>query len=290
MRIRLLVNPTAGRGRAGRLIDRALAYLSSRGCSIEFKSSNSAEQLTELAADPSNADFDRLVICGGDGSLNLALRRLDLARITLGIVPLGSGDDFAKTLLIPAEPEAACKVILGGVTRRVDVGEANGIRFLGVAGVGFDSLVARWVNEHKTFLRGSLLYLYGIFRVLPSFLPLPITYAVDGERRRQDLMFAVVGNSHRYGGGIAIAPGARIDDRKLNAYFIGRCSRLDLLTTLPLAYSGRHVKRPFVSAAVGSRFEIDSEEPLDVFADGELLTRTPVVITLAPETLKVCVP
>jgi len=290
MRLRLLVNPTAGRGRAIRTIGRVIRVLTARGCAPEVKISASSEHLIQLAADPENEQFDRLVICGGDGTLNLAVRQLDLERVTLGIIPLGSGDDIAKTLGIPSDLEGACEIILRGTTRTVDVAEANGVRYLGVAGIGFDSLVAAWVNENTSFFRGSLLYVYGILRLLPRFRPLRIIMTIDGVSTVEELMFAVVGNSHRYGGGIAIAPDARIDDGKLNAYLIGRCSRFDLLTTLPLTYSGNHVKRRFVRMVEGTRFEIDAERPLDLFADGEKVATTPVVVTLARERLTVAAP
>jgi len=290
VKLRLLFNPAAGRGRGERVIDRAVRYLESRGAEVVLARSGNPAALSALAESSENANFDRIVVCGGDGSLNLALRALDLRRSTLGILPLGSGDDLASALGIPQSIEKACDVILSGTTRAIDVAEVNGVRFLGVAGVGFDSLVARWVNEHTTFFRGSLLYLYGIFRVLPRFRPIRIALTVDGVRSEETIMFAVFGNSHRYGGGIVIAPGALLDDGELNAFVIGRCSRWDLLTTLPLAYSGAHVKRKFVTSLRGSEFQIESEDELDVYADGELLARTPATIRISKEKLTICVP
>ncbi|HXI11789.1 MAG TPA: diacylglycerol kinase family protein [Thermoanaerobaculia bacterium] len=290
MRLKLFFNPAAGRGRGERLIDRAVRYLERHGAAVVLARSTSPSDLSALAGSSENESFDRLVVCGGDGSVNLALRNLDLAGSTLAVIPLGSGDDLAGALGIPQSIERACDVILSGTTREIDVAEVNGVRFLGVAGVGFDSLVARWVNEHSTWLRGSLLYLYAIFRVLPEFRPLRIGLTVDGVRREETIMFAVFGNSHRYGGGIAIAPGALLDDGELNAFIIGRCSRWDLLTTLPLAYSGAHVKRRFVTALRASEFQIESEDGLDVYADGELLARTPATIRISGEKLRICVP
>jgi diacylglycerol kinase (ATP) len=103
-------------------------------------------------------------------------------------------------------------------------------------------------------------------------------------------MFAAVGNSRQYGGGIRITPDAKIDDGLLDVCIVHRTSRAQLLITLPRAYNGSHVKKPFVEMRRGTEFRFESERPMDVFADGEYLTRTPVEFALAPEKLRIVVP
>ncbi len=125
-----------------------------------------------IAAESSRAGYDRVVVCGGDGTLNLALREFDLSKGTVALIPTGSGDDFARVLGIPRRNiRAACDVVLDGAIREVDVALANGLRYLGVAGLGFDSEVAEYANRNVKFLRGSAVYLYAILRVLPRFTP-----------------------------------------------------------------------------------------------------------------------
>lgn len=290
MRLRLLHNPTAGRGRARRKIDEAVKYLVARGANIDVVQTGSPEHLVAVAAKSSHEHWDVLVVCGGDGTLNLTIRELDLATVRLGIIPMGSGDDFAQTLGIPRDVHAACEVVLGGVVREVDVAMANGRRFLGVAGLGFDSQVARYANSVRR-LKGNLVYLYSILRVLPQFKPHHVRVRADDEERQEEIMFAVVGNSPRYGAGIQIVPSAEVDDGILDLCMVRRCGIWNLLTTLPLAYSGKHVHRPYVIVQRGKRFGFASDdEELDVYADGELVARTPVAISLAPERLKVMVP
>lgn len=103
-------------------------------------------------------------------------------------------------------------------------------------------------------------------------------------------MFAVVGNTPRYGGGIHIAPTAVVDDGQLDLCLVRECSHFQLLTTFPRAYSGGHVKKKFVITDRAPEFRFESEAPLDVYADGERLTTTPVTMNLAPEQLRVVVP
>jgi len=283
--LKLIYNPTAGRGRARRHIAEAEALLRARGASLDIEASNSPADLTRIARDSSAAGYDRVVICGGDGSLNLAVREFDLARGTLALLPQGSGDDFARVLGIPRKLKAACDLIIDGAPREVDVAVANGIRYLGVAGLGFDSEVAAYANGVKV-LRGSLVYLYAIFRVLPRFTP----HQVRVNERNQEIMFAVVGNSSQYGGGIRIVPSAVVDDRLLDLCVVHRTTRGELLKTLPRAYTGTHVKSEFIEITRGTEFRFQSDELLEVYADGERITTTPVQFALADQRLRIIAP
>jgi YegS/Rv2252/BmrU family lipid kinase len=238
-----------------------------------------------LAARASRESYDRLAACGGDGTVHLALRELDLD-MPLAVLPLGSGDDFARTVGIPRNLEQACRVAVEGEVVEVDVAEANGLRYVGVAGVGFDSIVAAQANRVKR-LSGSLVYLYSIFRVLPAFEPIRMRITIDGESFDEDVMFVVVGNTHRYGGGIQIAPAARVDDGILDAYIVTRCSKWDLVKTLPRAYTGAHVTSPFVRHARGREIRIEAADPLELNADGECVTTTPAFVRLAERRLRV---
>ena len=287
MKLKMIFNPMAGRGRARRQIGKARAYLRERGADVDCVASSSPDDLTRIAAESSRGECDRVVVCGGDGSLHFAVREFDLQRGTLGLLPLGSGDDFARVVGIPRTVIGACDAILHGNTREVDVATANGLRYLGVAGLGFDSEVAKYANENAKFLRGSLVYLYSIFRVLPRFTPRRVR--LNG-MRSEEIMFACVGNTSQYGGGIRITPNARIDDGLLDLCLVHRTTRTQLLKTLPRAYTGSHVKSPFVETARATQFTFESERPMDVYADGEPLTRTPVTFALARDKLRIVVP
>ena len=229
-----------------------------------------------------------MVVCGGDGSIHFAIREFDTTRAVLGIVPLGSGDDFARVLGIPRDVEGATDAILGGAEREVDLATANGIRYAGVAGLGFDSEVAAHANRVRR-IRGSAVYFYAILRVLPRFTPRVVRMSIDGATRTESVMFAVVGNSSQYGGGIRIVPDAVVDDGVLDYCIVHRTSRFQLLRTLPLAYSGAHVKRPYVETGRGREFDFDSDTVLDVYADGERVTQTPVKFAIGAR-LRVAVP
>ena len=287
MRLRLLYNPAAGRGAAKAHVRDAEDILRAGGATVETQASASPEDMTRLAAESSRAGYDRIVLCGGDGTLNLAIRDFDLERGTLALLPFGSGNDFAKVLGIGKKLRDACDVVLNGRVREVDVALANNRRYLGVAGLGFDSEVARYANENVKFLRGSAVYLYAILRVLPQFIPHHVK--IDG-KREAEIMFAAVGNSRQYGGGIRITPDAKIDDALLDICIVHKTSRMQLLKTLPQAYSGGHVRNPFVETRRATEFSFTSDRVLDVYADGERITTTPVKFGLADRRLRFAAP
>ncbi|HEX9161168.1 MAG TPA: diacylglycerol kinase family protein [Thermoanaerobaculia bacterium] len=284
--LKLIFNPAAGRGKARRHIDEIVRYFISRGADVDVHASASPADLTRTAAVSSAAGFDRVVICGGDGTVHLAVRDFDLEHGVLAVVPLGSGDDFARVTGVPRKLRAACDVALDGRIREVDVALANGTRYLGVAGLGFDSEVAAHAQNVK-MLRGSLVYLYSILRVLPRFTPHRVSIRTENGAREEQIMFATVGNTRQYGSGIRIVPAAQIDDGVLDYCIVHRTSRMQLLLTLPLAYNGTHIRKPFVETGRGREFHFESERPLDVYADGEFVTRTPVDFGLETGKLKV---
>lgn len=287
MRVKLIFNPAAGRGRARRVVLDAESTLRRLGASVDAHVSTSPADLTRIAAEASRDSYDRVVICGGDGSLNLALREFDLEHGTLALLPLGSGDDFARVLGIPRTLRGSCEIAAGPSVREVDVALANGRRYLGVAGLGFDSEVARYANEQVRLLRGSLVYLYAILRVLPRFRPIPVR--IDGVRDEQ-IMFATVSNSGQYGGGIRIMPQALLDDRVLDLCLVLQTTRLQLLKTLPQAYRGAHLGSPFVETARAAQFAFAAARVLDVYADGEHVTTTPVTFALEQRRLRIAAP
>ena len=290
MHLKLIYNPAAGRGRARRYVRDVEELLRARGARVDCEPSTSPDDLVRIAAESSRAAYDRVVIVGGDGTLNLAVREFDLAKGTVALIPTGSGDDFAKVTNVPRDIRRAVDNVLDGRVAEYDVAHANGFRYMGVAGLGFDSEVADYVNRHVRFLRGSAVYVYAILRVLPKFMPRPVHMRTDDGARDEVIMFAAIGNTRQYGGGIRITPDARPDDGLLDLCLVHRATRAQLLGTLPMAYSGAHVKKPFVETARGRTFHFDSAPPMLVYADGEPLTRTPVTFGVCPQKLRFVVP
>jgi len=261
-------------------------HLLALGASVETYATTSADDLARAAAEASrDGSVDRVVICGGDGSVHHAVRDFDLDRGTFAVLPLGSGNDFAGSCNVPRDVRRACEIAVRGETREVDVALANGIRYLGVAGLGFDSEVNEYANSIH-WLGGSFVYVYATLRLLPRFQPHRVS--ID-DAPPSPLMFVAVGNSHQYGGGIRIAPDAKLDDGLLDACIVRETSRFQLLMTMPRAYSGKHVKSDFIEIRRAPAFSFDAAETLKVYGDGEFMTTTPVRFGVEGRRLRVVV-
>jgi diacylglycerol kinase (ATP) len=293
MRISLLLNRTAGGGRAIRQAHRATEILREAGASVSLVETRSAEHLAVEAEAAASDPPDALAVVGGDGTIHTAVNGLvrapTVTRPPMGVVPCGRGNDFARTIGI-TDLATACAALLGGARRRVDLGRTESGVFLGVAGAGFDSQVARRAQQGTAFLSGAAAYVYAILRTLAAFEPVNAQVTYQDGRYEGPMMFAAVGNSGLYGGGMRIAPLASIEDGLLDLCLVKAVSRATLLRMLPRVFSGGHLDHPQVFYVKTPWVQIDSNEPMEVFADGEFMQRVPVRIEVLPAALEVIIP
>ena len=288
MSARLLVNPGGGRGRTGRHLAELRRLAARHGLPVEL--SRDAADLTARARRAAADGLERLLVAGGDGTLHHALQGLTGTGCALGIVPLGSGNDLAGALGVPAAPAAAIAAGLERPVSAIDLGRAGGRFFAGVAGVGFDSEVNRCANERVRWVRGPLVYVVAVLRTLWGFRPPRFRVRWDGGAFDGPAMFVAVANAPRYGGGMRIAPAARLDDGRLDLVLVRAVSRLALLRVFPRVFRGSHVDHPAVLVARAGRVEIAVEPPLELFADGEPAAPVgsePLAIEIAPLALRV---
>jgi YegS/Rv2252/BmrU family lipid kinase len=284
----ILVNPHSAGGRALKLLPAVEAYLDERRVEFRVVHTRSLEHGVEQALVAADAD-ELPVVISGDGLLGAVGGALAETETPLGIVPGGRGNDFARVLGIPTDPEEAIAVVLGGRVRQVDVGEANGKRFLGIVSVGFDSEANRVANE-TSWLRGNLVYAYAALRVLVGWQPAGFTIATGEERKRVSGYSVAVANNRAYGGGMFIAPEAELDDGRFDVVSVGEVGKLRFLANLPKVFKGTHVDGERVRVFRASRLELSSSKPFPVYADGEHLTDTPVSLRVLPRALGVLVP
>ena len=229
------------------------------------------------------------VVISGDGLLGAIGGAMAGSETPLGIVPGGRGNDLARVLGIPDDPERAIEVILAGNSRRIDVGEANGQRFLGIVSVGFDSDANRLANETK-FLRGSLVYAYAALRTLLTWKPARFTVVVDAERIRLSGYSISVANSSCFGGGMYVAPDAKLDDGEFDVVSVGEVGKLRFVSNLPKVFKGTHVDKDEVRVFRAKHLELSASRPFPVYADGEHLTDLPASLRVLPRALSVLVP
>ena len=283
----LLVNPSSAGGRSLKLLPRVEAALDARRAVFRVEKTRSLEHGAELALRA--AELGEVpVVVSGDGLLGAVGGAMAGAEAPLGLIPAGRGNDLARALGIPDDPEQAVDVVLAGKSRRIDVGEANGKRFLGIASVGFDSECNRLANEVH-WLRGNSVYAYSMIRTLIGWRSARFTLALGEERKRISGYFVAVANNSVYGGGMYIAPDAQLDDGEFDVVSIGEGGKLKFLWGLKDVLKGNHLEKDSVEVFRTPRLELDASRPFPVYADGDHLTDLPVSLRVLPRSLSILV-
>lgn len=285
----LIVNPTAGGGRSREVLPRVERALDDRRREFRVAPSRSLDHGIELALEAVDAR-EIPVVLSGDGLIGAVGGALAGTGAAMGIVPAGRGNDLARGLGIPTDPERAIEALLDGEVKAIDVGEANGNRFLGIASVGFDSDANRIANEVR-FLKGKPVYAWAALRALAAWKPARFTLR-EGENRSRITGYTVaVANNGFYGGGMNMAPDADLTDGLLDLVTIGEVGKLRFLSALPRVFRGTHVRRSeIVSTRRVRSIEISASRPFTVYADGDPLTELPARIRVLPGELNLIVP
>ncbi|MEI6621343.1 MAG: diacylglycerol kinase [Actinomycetes bacterium] len=292
--VALLVNPTSGKGRGGKNAPIAVDRLRERGLIVSEIIGGSAEESAALARAAVREGADALIACGGDGTIHQAVQAVAETDVPLGIIPLGTGDDNARTLGLPlGDIAAAADVIADGRTRSVDLGHmtlADGTSeyFLAVLSIGFDSDVNEKANE-MTWPHGQARYLRAIIATLKGFKPATFTMTLDDEHRVTDAMLISFGNGVSYGGGMKVCPNAKLDDGLLDVTELGAVSTFTFLKSFPSVFKGTHTKFPFVTTHRIKKAYVDAPGQI-AYADGERLGPVPVEIEVRPLALRVLAP
>lgn len=290
--IRLLVNPVAGGGRAGRAQDAVEDALRAHGFAVRVDPTRDLEHARELAR--CAAEAGETVVClSGDGMVGAVA---DVLRAypdsLLGVLPGGRGNDLARVLGIPLDPIDACATIAHGVPRVLDLGEVQGRAFVGIASVGFDSDCNRIANESPSWL-GRFVYLYSALRTLIRWQPATFEIELDPPGERHSFSGYTVGacNSQTYGGGMRAAPDALLDDGLLDVVVLEDIGKLRFLARiLPKVFGGTHVREPTVKCFRTRELLVSAERPFAMYADGEEIAALPVRVRALPGAVRVLLP
>jgi YegS/Rv2252/BmrU family lipid kinase len=208
---------------------------------------------------------------------------------TMGVLPGGRGNDFARACGLPRDPVQAADVVAGGVPRPVDVGEVEGRVFVGIASLGFDSEANRRANAAPARL-GTLVYAYGALRALVGWRPATFEVTVDGEHRSFRGWTVAAANATSYGGGMLLAPQARLDDGRLDVVLVAPASRRAFVRDLPRVFRGTHVELDAVTVLRGREVRVAADRPFTVYADGDPIAELPATIRAVPGAVRILLP
>jgi diacylglycerol kinase (ATP) len=284
--VALVVNPTSGRGLGARVAPVAATRLESAGLTVTQYETTCAADVGRISAEVIASGADAVALVGGDGTIHLGAQVLAKSGMPFGVIPAGTGNDFARGIGVPLkDPRAAADLIVAGNTRSVDLATAKDEFITTVVAGGFDSLVNKRANA-MTWPKGNARYTVATLAELRTFKPLEYVLTVDGVVIETRAMLVAVGTGATYGGGMQICAGAEIDDGLLDVTIIKPVSRLTLLQMFPKLSKGTHVGHPMLQTLRGRTVRLESTG-VTAYADGEILGVLPIDIGIAPGALTV---
>jgi diacylglycerol kinase (ATP) len=287
----IIMNPVAGRGRSEKALESALYFFKQIGQSVTVLKTQYQGHATKLANNlPSNATVLSL---GGDGTLHEIMTACVHTERVIGILPAGSGDDFAYALGIGrSNLDQALKVIQAGYIKLVDTATVNGIPFINAFGVGFDADVAYGIYNAPKFLKERNAYLYSVVSTLGKLKNVPVEIIIDNKKVfAGPALLVSTQNGPRTGGSFYFAPQAKPDDGLLDVVVAGKFGRLGTLGILPKVMKGTHINHPKVLMLKGKDILLKWASPRPGHMEGELLTATNTFhIKVEPKSLKVFAP
>ncbi len=256
------------------------------------------KQATELARDAARNGAELVVAAGGDGTIGEVLNGMLGTKSKLGVLPLGTGNDFARCLGIGTDLERAFAVLRGDFFRAIDVGrveiEGNSRYFLNVAGAGFDSRVAARINEHRprilAKLGGTGAYLVACLSEMRAFPLAEMTLEINGKTVKHRAVLCAVANASSYGGGMLVAPDADLSDGLFEICLIKALSRGAFLRAFPGVFAGKHVHHPKVEMFKTAKIRLECQPALPVLVDGDILGFTPATFEIVPRAVEVMAP
>lgn len=229
-----------------------------------------------------------VVACGGDGTVHLLLNAVVGLDVRFAVVPMGTGNDFARYLGLKKARDAI-EVAKSGVTRNIDVGHIalkdETRHFLGIASCGFDAQVNERANTYRG-PQGTVKYVVALLGELRALKALKVLVAIDDSASHHKVTLMAIGNTSSYGGGMLVCPQADAYDAKLEVMRVAEVNRRTLLRVFPRVFRGTHVTHPAVTMSRASRVEISGED-FPIYADGERIGLGPAAVTVLPAKLAV---
>lgn len=291
--VQFIVNPVSGNGRTRKLLPHLIKLARKLGIDFDLQITEAPEHATELASNEA-AEFDVVVAVGGDGTISEVAAGAIRSRKAVGIVPTGTGNDFARALGRLKHFHEYVHRAVAGKVRTIDVGSLimNGkdTLFVNGVGVGFDAEVAR-ESFNTPRLKGLSRYLYAVLKTLSKYEPSEMRIELDGEVICQKTFLVAIGNGISAGGGFLLTPDAKLDDGFLDACIVSDVSIPRVLQLIPSVLKGKHIKRREVTLNRARRIRIESESPVALHRDGEIPPgkATKIEIEIHPGVLEIMV-
>jgi YegS/Rv2252/BmrU family lipid kinase len=283
----LLVNRHSRRGHE--TLSQVVTQLQGLGFELFEESTEKPQELPNIIRSYRDR-VDLVIIGGGDGTLNAAIEGLVDTQLPLGILPLGTANDLARTLQIPQSIPQACQVIATGHSQRIDLGKVNHKHFFNVASLGLSVQITRQLDKKAKRTWGVLAYAATAIQVIWKTRPFRAEIRIGEDSIRVKTVQIAVGNGRYYGGGMAVADDAAINDQRLDLYSLEYQHWWQILLLVPALWRGTHANWSGVRSLQGKEFDIYTRKAHPINADGEIVTYTPAKFRLIPKAMEVFVP
>ena len=287
----LIANPVSGSGNGKTYLEQARRILDARGVDYAVKETQYPGHATLLAKEAINDGFDVIIAVGGDGTLRETAMSVIHTDRVLGLLPCGTGNDYARPLGIPTATEAAIEILLDGENRVVDAGEANGIVFFNIAGFGFDVDVLDYTEEFKPKCKnGETAYRLGCLKAVLGLKLRKTTLTFPDGTMEKNVLMAAAGVGTHFGGGMNVLPESDMSDGLLDVCIAHDVNRLRLLSLLPKFIKGRHIGLPVITYRKTTEVSVVCDPVSRIEVDGERMDGTPVTFRVLPNALTVRAP
>ena len=283
----LLVNPHARQGEAAR--SQVIQQLQQQGFELVEESGEDPQRFPDLIRHY-HQEINLVIIGGGDGSVNAAVPGLLDTNLPLGILPLGTANNLARTLKIPPSVSEACHIIAEGQVQRIDLGWVNGHYFLNIASLGLSAEINQRVTKHLKRRWGVLAYMATGLQVIWQVRPFGVEIQWNNQSIQVKTLQITVANGRYYGSGLVIADDATIDDERLDLHSLEIQHWWEILPLIPSAMRGKSVIGRGVRTIEAKEFNLYTKTPYPINTDGERTTKTPAQFRVLPHRLSVFMP
>ena len=285
------MNPIAGGGRCGKAYPAVVGAFREAGMVCDVIVTQYPGQITEMSSEFAAMGCQTVIACGGDGTVNELVNGIAGTQTALGIVPLGTANDFAVNMGISKDINTACAIIQKRRTRRIDLVKVKDDKyFVGTGCIGFDAEVASFASRRRKENSNPFLWhVLGALLKFVSYRAKTVELRFNGERYFGKVLLVAFGNVRSYARGMLITPGAVPDDASLDICIVRPMPRWRLLSVLPSVYKGTHVNNKAVTVSRASSVYVQSVGPMALYADGDFMTTTPFRLEVMPAHLNVIV-
>ncbi len=271
-----IVNPVAGRNRAEKLLPLISKEMTARGIAFDIKLTEGKGDGKILAEKAIEEGYKVIVAVGGDGTINEVINGAYGKEGIVGIIPAGTGNDFARSLNISFDFYRAIEDIIKGTVGEVDVGLINQELFINVASIGLDAHIAAEANKIKRYFNGSKAYIMALLKGIITYQSMRVRLVTDDMVLDKHVMLVAFCNGGFYGGGMNIAPAADATDGLMDICIVERMSKLKLLRLFPTIFKGSHIKFEEVKQYRAKAFEIFVDNDIFINTDGEIINYSPL--------------